>query len=143
MRGDRVDGLAARDGADIAADAVRQVGERMQLDDLAGKLIDGADAVGEIVAGVGRLADDLDAHEFAALAAGDDAAAGPAGLAVEHRTGRPRGFLDQRLGGRRADLLIGGEQGRDRRWRSGKPRKGRKHESVDDDAGLHIAAAWS
>src|SRR5258708_39474797 len=133
MRGERVDGLAARERADIAADAVRQVGERMQLDDLAGEFLDSADAVGEIVAGVGRLADDLDAHEFAALAAGDDAATGTAWLAVEHRAGRSRGFLDQRLGGGRADLLIGGEQGGDRRWRGGKTRQGGKPENGGDD----------
>jgi hypothetical protein len=105
--------LSARDGADIAADAVRQIGKRVQLDDLAGELLDGADAVGKIVARMSRLADHIEAHEFAALASGDDAAGRAAGLAVEHRACRPRRLLDQRLGRRRADLLIGGEQGRD------------------------------
>src|SRR6266511_2845750 len=79
VRGDRVDGLSARDGADIAADAVRQIGERVQLDDLAGELLDGADAVGKIVACMGRLSDHVEAHEFAALASGDHAAPRAAG----------------------------------------------------------------
>src|SRR5262249_54827128 len=98
MRRNRVDGLAASDCTDVAADAVGQVREPMQPDDLAGEFLYGTDALREIVTRVGGLADDVDAHELAALASSDDAAPWTAGLAVEHRAGRAGRFLDQGLG---------------------------------------------
>src|SRR5215472_19203564 len=105
-----VDDLAARDRADIVGDAALAVGEPVQLDDLAGDLLDRADAVGAVVAGVRRLAGHVEPHEDAALAAGDDAAVRPPRLRVEHRAGTPRLLLDQGFRRRRTDLLVGGEQ---------------------------------
>ena len=96
----------------LQRDAALAVGEPVQLDDLAGDLLDRADAVGEVVAGMRRLAGDVEPHEDAALAAGDDAAVRPARLGVEHRAGAARLLLDQRARRRRADLLVGGEQRR-------------------------------
>src|SRR3984957_7952250 len=135
-----VDDHAARHGADIEAHAARAVGERMQLDDLAGNLLDRAAAVGEVVAGVRRLAGHVDAHEGAALAAGDDAAVRPAGLGIEPRAGAPRLLLDQVARGRRADLLVGGEQ-RDHQAGRTELLERREHDRVHSKAGLHVAAS--
>jgi hypothetical protein len=60
-----------------------QVGQLVHGDDLVRHLADGADALLEVAAGVGGLARDLEGEEDAALARGDDVAAGTAGLGVE------------------------------------------------------------
>jgi hypothetical protein len=141
VRRDGVDGLAAADRADIAADAVGQVGQRMQHDDLLCEFFDGADAVSVVVAGMRRLAGDIEAHEDAALASGDDAAAWPAGLAVEHGARRACLLHDQFLRGRRAYLFIGGEKRGDRRRRRGESLERGDDEGIDRQSRLHIGAA--
>ena len=56
-----VDGLAALHQADVDGDAALQVGQLVQGDDLVRHLADGADALLEVAARVGGLADDLEA----------------------------------------------------------------------------------
>ncbi len=132
--------LAARHRADIAADPPLGIGQGVQIDDLAGDLFDRAHPVGEVVAGMRGLAGHLDLHEHAALAAGDDAAVGPAGLRVEDRARAPGLLLDQGARGRRADLLVGGEQ-RDQRAGRAESLEGRQHDGIHREPGLHVAAA--
>ena len=80
----------------------------------------------------------LEAHEHAALAAGDDVAGRPAGLGIVHRTRRAAFALDHRARRRRGDLLVGGEQQLDRARRAAEFVECRGDKGVDDQTGLHV-----
>ena len=138
---DGVDRLPAGDQPDVHRRAARDVGDRMQRDDLVRELADGAHALLEVAAGVGGLAGDLHLHEDAALAAGHDVAGGSPGLGVEHRAGVARRLLDDRPAGGRADLLVRGDEPDERRRRAAELVVGRKHEGVHHEPGLHVADA--
>src|SRR5947209_17206689 len=90
----------------------------MQGDDLAGDLLDGADALLEVAARMGCLAGHVTDHEHAALAAGHDRAGRAARLGVEDRPCAPRFGLDYRARGWRADLFVRREQADQRRRRA-------------------------
>ena len=137
----RVHRLPAFDHADIDGDALGEIGERVQGDDLVRDFADGAGALLEIGAGMGGLAGDGEAHEDARLAPGHDGVGRAAGLAVEHEA-RAFGFrLDRRARGRRADLLVGGDQHDERRRRAAQSLKRRGDKAVHHHAGLHVGDA--
>ena len=110
----------------------------MQGDDLVRHLADGADALLEVAARMGGLAEHLEGEEHAALASRDDVAAGPAGLGVEHAARRSADALDDRPRRRRGDLLVAGDEARQRCRRAAEALEGRQHEGVEDEAGLHV-----
>ena len=91
----RVDRLAAAHQADVDRDAARNIGQRMQRRDLSRELLDRADALLEIGAGMRGLAGHGKLHEHPAFAARDDGAARSPRLGVEHRAGPARLRLDQ------------------------------------------------
>ena len=86
----------------------------MHGDDLVRQLADGADALLEVAAGVGGLARHLEGQEHAALARGDDVAAGPAGLGVEDAARLSPDALDDEPRGGRGDLLVAGDEAGER-----------------------------
>src|SRR6185436_16721809 len=99
---------------------------------------DGADALLEVAAGVGGLARDLEGEEDAALARGDDVAAGTAGLGVEHAARLAPDPLDHGARGGRGDLLIAGDEAGERGRRAAEALEGRQHEGVEDEPALHV-----
>src|SRR5262249_52963872 len=113
-----VDGLAALDDAYINRDGALQIGERVHGDDLVRQLADGADALLEAAARMRGPAQHLDAHEYPALAARDDVAAGSAGLRVEDAAGMPRNALDDGARRWRGDLLVRRDETGERRRRA-------------------------
>ena len=87
------------------------------------------------------LAADLEPQEHAAFASRHDGAAGPARLRIEHASGLARDALDDGPRRWRCDLLIAGDQARERRRRPAEVLEGRQHERVDDEPALHVGDA--
>ena len=113
----------------------------MDLHDLVRQFADGAHAFREIVARMCRLAENLQLHEHAALAAGRHIAARPARFGIIDGARRAALALDDGPRGRRRDLLVGGDQYPDRTWRTAKPLERGSNEDVHDQTCLHVGNA--
>jgi len=95
----------------------------------------------EVAAGMRGLPEDLNLHEDAALAAGDDVAGRPAGLRVEDGGGFSRHALDDRPRRRRRDLLVRRDQPRERCWCAAEALESLEHEGVHHETRLHVGDA--
>ena len=117
----------------------REIGQRVQADDLVCELLDRARAVGEVPAGVRRTPGDAEPEAPEALARRLQISGG-VGRLDDERRGRARGcVLEQRPRRRRADLLVGRHEDAQRARRSGSPDRLEQ----DDEARLHVEGAWA
>src|SRR5882757_2557592 len=100
-------------------------------------VLDRADAVGEIGAGMGGLAGDPETHEYAALAPGDDVAGDPAGFTVEDDAGAAGLRFYHGTALRAADFLVAGKQAYQRGRHTAEFGERGEHETVHHEAGFH------